>query len=97
MALTRAGSAPSQRGPAERLTGTVRRDPMRSGRALADGCGRHPIRPRGATALIHASTWTTADDDRRPRADTMLKRTCRAGWETSYGALRTTRIGTMPF
>lgn len=74
MALIRAGSAPSQRGPAERLTGTVRRDPMRSGRALADGCGRHPIRARGVTALMHASMWTTADDDRGPRAGAMLTR-----------------------
>jgi hypothetical protein len=60
MHITRAGSQPSNKGPADWFTGTVRIDPLFAG----TGSARHPA-PQSRSSLARAPRGTRIRSDRR--------------------------------
>jgi hypothetical protein len=62
MEITRAGSKPSGKGPADWFTGTVRIDPLLTAPAPARvGGAAVTVRTRRSDCLAHASAWSDLD------------------------------------
>ena len=71
--ITRSGSVPSRKGPAENFTGSVRVDPLFEAIAPADTFGANVTFEQACSiGMAHPSTWSDLDRDSGCRAGAAL-------------------------
>ncbi len=97
--ITRSGSVPSRKGPAENFTGSVRVDPLFQAKDPADTSGANVTFEQACSiGMAHPSAWSDPDRDSGRRAGAGLGGTGRGdpAFEMSFGFRPVRNTGTAP-